>query len=647
MKLIKKQLLELPVHSFPKKAPKTENKLTYDFYYAAEIAGDILHLTLFDWDSQLPRWKVFCGRGKWINYDLEQKRWGHATLENIGRRPDQYWRSNTFLAIDEESRKAGTIFFATPEKDTTEAVKSAQYRQKSLAAGERAKKQEERQEKAFAQWPSLPEGWQKRLEDGIWDESKYCFFRKRQKDDLSMLDRLIAKEFPGSTAPYIGECSACNGSFPLETAPQHDGERLTCPHCGAKLLPKKAGLGRKKLKEYAWYTVASERDGVIYADILNCWRYYETAPYQTRFDSSYRYLFDTNSGECRMWTYTYWGGWKENKTLREPPNLHYELDASFEDALQYNRLYFAQEYFLGGRLLKSMEIFTRYPCTEILCKLGMKKWVQELICGYTHIRKALNLKGKTLNEVTGLTKSQREFAVQQNMGGFDLLIYKRLLKEKQPCTAEDLEIVRNIYGYKQEFLQLLDRCGARRGLNYIKKQKKLYPKDSFNDILTFWKDYLEECRTLDYDLSDRYNLMPPDLRKAHNKTMELVAQRKNKANDVKIARRLPELEEKYHFEADNLLIRPAHTAGELVAEGKLLHHCVGSYVERYAKGETNILFVRKADEPEIHFVTTEYRGNTRRQAYASGNTQPPREVLAFLDKFEQYLNKGKKESATA
>ncbi len=130
-------------------------------------------------------------------------------------------------------------------------------------------------------------------------------------------------------------------------------------------------------------------------DILNCWRDYETAPYQTRFDSSYRYLFDTNSGECRMWTNTYWGGWQENKTLREPPNLHYELDASFEDALQYNRLYFAQEYFLSGRLLKSMEIFTRYPCTEILCKLGMKKWVHELICGYTHIRKALNLRGKT------------------------------------------------------------------------------------------------------------------------------------------------------------------------------------------------------------------------------------------------------------
>ena len=132
-----------------------------------------------------------------------------------------------------------------------------------------------------------------------------------------------------------------------------------------------------------------------------------------------------------MWTNTYWGGWQENKTLREPQNLHYELDASFEDALQYNRMYFAQEYFISGRLLKSMEIFTRYPCTEILCKLGMKKWVHELICGYTHIRKALNLRGKTLNEVTGLTKSQRKFAVQQNMDGFDLLIYKRLLKEKQ------------------------------------------------------------------------------------------------------------------------------------------------------------------------------------------------------------------------
>lgn len=641
--LVKKKLLELPIHTFPEKVPKTQNNVTKDFYYAAEISEEILHMTLFDWDSQEPTWKVFYADRKWINYNLQEKRWGKATIDHIGRTPSEMWRDNTFRSLDKASEQAGEIFFAI-DQPTPEALRRAQYKQQSEVNAKQAERRKARRDECFANWPELPAGFTKRLEDTVWKDSKYCFFRKCKKDDLSLLDALIERELPGTTAEYIGECSACNKSFPLDYTPTHDGSPIICPHCGSMLTPKKAGLGRGKLKVYAWYLVASERDGIIYADVLNCWRYYETAPYRTSFESCYRYLFNTNTGDCLMWTDRYWRGWEQNKTLREPPNLAYEVDQSFWNALQYTCLQHSKEYFLNGRLLKSVGMFTKYPCTEILCKVGMKRQVQELIAGYSWNRQCLNLKGSTLYEVTGLTKPQREFVAKHQLGGFSLLIYKRLVQEKQPYTEEDLKLTSNLYGYKQELLKLLDQSGTRRGLNYIQKQKSLHPTDRTDDIITFWRDYLNECRILDYDLSDRYNLMPPDLRKAHAKTMQLVTQKKNKANDAKIARRLPELEERYHFEADGLLIRPARNAGELVAEGTILHHCVGTYVERYAKGETNILFVRKAEEPEGPFVTTEYRGTERKQAYADYNQRPSKEVLAFLDKFEQHLKNPKKES---
>ena len=60
-------------------------------------------------------------------------------------------------------------------------------------------------------------------------------------------------------------------------------------------------------------------------------------------------------------------------------------------------------------------------------------------------------------------------------------------------------------------------------------------------------------------------------------------------------------------EGPGLLIRPARTPEELTAEGKALHHCVGTYSERYASGETEIWFVRRCEAPEEPYFTLEYR----------------------------------------
>lgn len=44
---------------------------------------------------------------------------------------------------------------------------------------------------------------------------------------------------------------------------------------------------------------------------------------------------------------------------------------------------------------------------------------------------------------------------------------------------------------------------------------------------------------------------------------------------------------------------------DLAKEGTVLHHCVKSYIERVAKGTTNIMFIRKTSEPDTPFFTVE------------------------------------------
>lgn len=72
---------------------------------------------------------------------------------------------------------------------------------------------------------------------------------------------------------------------------------------------------------------------------------------------------------------------------------------------------------------------------------------------------------------------------------------------------------------------------------------------------------------------------------------------------------------------------------ELRAEGTALHHCVATYDQRYAKGETAIFFIRRVDEPDEPYFTLELREKdlTVRQNRGLRNCGKKKEVQAFED----------------
>ena len=65
----------------------------------------------------------------------------------------------------------------------------------------------------------------------------------------------------------------------------------------------------------------------------------------------------------------------------------------------------------------------------------------------------------------------------------------------------------------------------------------------------------------------------------------------------------------FSIKGKGLILVVPKNGDEIRAEGEALHHCVGGYVERVAKGETNIFFVRKADEPDKSYFTMEWNHN--------------------------------------
>ena len=119
-------------------------------------------------------------------------------------------------------------------------------------------------------------------------------------------------------------------------------------------------------------------------------------------------------------------------------------------------------------------------------------------------------------------------------------------------------------------------------------------------------DYLDDAAALRLDLTNKTVLFPRNLRERHAATSAERKYRADEASRKRMQARADKLSP-FAWERDGLLIRPATSAAELTAEGKALHHCVGTYSERYASGETEIWFVRRKEDPDTPFFTLEYR----------------------------------------
>lgn len=83
---------------------------------------------------------------------------------------------------------------------------------------------------------------------------------------------------------------------------------------------------------------------------------------------------------------------------------------------------------------------------------------------------------------------------------------------------------------------------------------------------------------------------------------------------------------------DYCIVAPKR-ANDLVKEGKKLHHCVASYVERVSENKTNIYFIRNKDAKDEPFYTVEVQKGIIKQVHGLNNCNPTPNVLMFVSKW--------------
>ena len=174
----------------------------------------------------------------------------------------------------------------------------------------------------------------------------------------------------------------------------------------------------------------------------------------------------------------------------------------------------------------------------------------------------------------------------------------------------------------------------------------------------YYRDYINMRIEYGYDMERSTSLYPRDLSEAH-RAMVLAAKRKD--NEAKAAERekaYPEfkkrfrsLKARYGYKAGDLMIRPAKTILEVMEEGQLLHHCVGAsntYIDRHARGESAILFLRFVSDPNTPYITVEIKDEKIMQWYGRNDTKPDKEVIEkWLSAWIEAITERKKSKEAA
>lgn len=303
-----------------------------------------------------------------------------------------------------------------------------------------------------------------------------------------------------------------------------------------------------------------------------------------------------------------------------------------------------------------LECYMRTPQLEMLVKMHLIGVAQSLIkCHYGIIA---NESATRPDEFLGIRKEKLKLLIKEK-GKIELLrvlqMEKRLMEnwtdeQVQQLTETGLTQAHVVLAKKYMTLQkFLNRIKKYAGCDYRGCSQSVY---RIRHTASTYVDYLSMREDRGYDLTNTVYQFPRDLEEAHEKMVEEVNKEEIDKHLKNVAARFPnirhsyrKLRNKYYYEDDTYVIRPAKSAEEIVTEGRVLHHCVGgnNYLGKHDRGETYILFLRFKDAPKIPYITVEIESQTPHilQWYGAHDKKPDQEnIQKWLNAYIRMLVTG-------
>lgn len=437
--------------------------------------------------------------------------------------------------------------------------------------------------------------------DDVFESSRYIFTAKEGKK-------------------LKGYCTHCKTEFDTDKL-KHNSSYI-CPNCKSNCIVKEAWRGHTGLHDEACfiYYMKSEID----PNILIAKGFYALRDYNgdyknvsNQYSLQALYIFDINNNESKMFKKDWYQqeefietrsiyNFNINSLARHPFYISYK---SIEEAIKDTGFkYSPYKEYLENTMLKFFGLYAKYPNIEQITKVGLGNLIYSKLKGY-ETYKAINWRGKDIFKMLKINRKDLKAikAAEITVSPSFLKLYQLSQKYNSnltPKQVKDMEFM--VSNNIDDFIKILKRTTFIKACNYIKKQQNIIRIERYINIIITWRDYITDCITLNMDLTENNVLFPKDIYVAHQNTIKQVKITADMSLNIAISKRLKILN-KYNLESNGLLIRPAQDSMELMEEGKALSHCVGGYADRYAKGETNIFFIRKISEPDKSYFTIEIK----------------------------------------
>lgn len=590
-----------------------------------------------------PLWTMFQTKDDFLTLERREDgstTWRTASFDRLDRNTYDFSSQCAFYSIQDE-RRVLRYFKAGADTDGFQALISAQ--DAILARRQRGRRiaKEKAIVARMAGISALPrglKGWIKSIMPA------YFFY-----------------DYKRGSKNTSGICSACGREITLPGIKQ--GIKAICPHCRHELIAKpRSRRGACMFDRDTFQVIQNMGDGRLAIRIIKAYysytadtptiEIYENARQFIWRDAGNKictesYYYSRNSGIITDWK-------KGTRPVFFMYQYHFEGDTcghlytkNLSEAFsntpwQYCTIADFYHHFCERmQALPFLTAHIEHPRLEHLCKVGFYSIVSDLV--YHNDGKMLDETQKRTHKILDIAAEDVPFLRDMDA---DLSILKTFreyagIKDRQrllvwqlehEVNRDILEILRHMTVHK--FLQYMDKQYA--FLRLRKTPYKTQRYSSMQDLVSEYHDYLEICQKLDYDLKNSL-LYPKDLQKSHDK----VAHRLKHKDDVKTKRDFiaayKDISERFCFQKDGLKIICPSVPDDVISEGHALHHCVGIYIDRVARKECMILFVRKCCEETKPYYTVEIRGQEVVQVHGVGNCAATPEVQSFIDAFKQQV----------
>ncbi len=295
--------------------------------------------------------------------------------------------------------------------------------------------------------------------------------------------------------------------------------------------------------------------------------------------------------------------------------------------------YSAYSLYNGDCILKYLRLYTEYPQTEYLLKLGLRSLADKVTI--------LKLIGKDKNFSKWIVRNRTELISNFYYSSVVIKAYRTNSNLRRLQKIENLKkTMLNRDDYKP-ILELFGN-GFEAFYDYLAKQ---------NTVANIYLDYFSACNYLGLDMTDKKNLTPHNFKHCHDARIDEC----HTAKALKDEELKKELFERFESIATKFTALEKHNSkvfvviiakspNDLIIEGEKLHHCVGkmNYEQKVARGESLIFFLRNKTSSNSPLYTLEYSPEKRKilQCYGENNSKPNDDAEHFINKiWLPYANK--------